>query len=206
MVRTVKKPAERRQEIVEAALHLFQTKGYERTAVQDVMEHLGIAKGTIYHYFRSKEALLEAVIEKIVDENVEQLRDLITTLDGTALEKLQILVAAGNVATNNQADLLEQLHQPANSGMHTRILAASLIKQAPLFADLIQQGCQEGLFQTDAPLECAEFILAAVQFLTDTGIHVWTDEDLARRRRALPALIEAVLKAPAGSFQFLFER
>jgi AcrR family transcriptional regulator len=206
MVRIVKKPAVRRQEIVEAALHLFQTKGYERTAVQDVMVHLGIAKGTIYHYFDSKEALLEAVIARVVDEDVERLQALMTTLSGNALDRIRILIAAGNAATNNQADLLEQLHQPANTGMHTRILAASLNKQAPLFAALIQQGRDEGLFQTEAPLECAEFILAAVQFLTDADIHAWTKEDLARRRQALPALIEAVLKAPEGSFQFLFER
>lgn len=205
MVRTVKKPAVRRQEIVDAALQLFQTKGYERASVRDVMERLGIAKGTIYHYFQSKEALLEAVIETSVDEDVDRLQVLMTKLDGNALERIRALVAAGNAATNHQADLLKQLHQPANTGMHTRILAASLIKQAPLFAALIQQGRHEGLFQTDAPLECAEFILAAVQFLTDAGIHAWTDADLARRRRALPALIEAVLKAPAGSFQFLFE-
>jgi len=206
MVRIVKKPAVRRQEIVEAALHLFQTQGYERTAVQDVMGHLGIAKGTIYHYFDSKEALLEAVIARVVDEDVERLQALMTTLSGNALDKIRILIAAGNAATKNQADLLGQLHRPANTGMHTRILAASLNRQAPLFAALIQQGRDEGLFQTEAPLECAEFILAAVQFLTDAGIHAWTKEDLARRRQALPALIEAVLKAPAGSFQFLFER
>ena len=206
MVRIVKKPAVRRQEIVEAALQLFQTKGYEQTAVQDVMGRLGIAKGTIYHYFESKEALLEAVIERVVEQDVERLNNLLTALSGTALEKIRILVAAGNAATNNQANLLEQLHQPANSGMHTRILAASLNKQAPLFAALIKQGRNEGLFQTDEALECAEFILAAVQFLTDAGIYAWTDADLARRRQALPSLIEAVLKAPAGSFQFLFAK
>src|SRR5258707_10814543 len=123
------------------------------------MGHLGIAKGTIYHYFDSKEALLEAVIARVVDEDVERLQALMTTLSGNALDRIRILIAAGNAATNNQADLLEQLHQPANTGMHTRILAASLNKQAPLFAALIQRGRDEGLFQTEAPLEGAKFIL-----------------------------------------------
>ena len=53
MVRTVKKPEERRQEIILAAAELFRSKGYEKTTMQNVMDAVGIAKGTIYHYFKS---------------------------------------------------------------------------------------------------------------------------------------------------------
>jgi len=49
MVRTVKKAEVRKLEIVEMAKSLFQTKGFDETSMQDVMEQLGIAKGTIYH-------------------------------------------------------------------------------------------------------------------------------------------------------------
>jgi hypothetical protein len=78
-----------------------------------------------------------------------------------------------------------------------------LMRQAPLYAELIRQGCEEGLFQTEHPLECAEFILAGIQFLTDMGIHPWKQEDLIRRLLAFPPMIEALLNAPQGSFQFL---
>ena len=63
MTRTVKKPEERRADIVKAARYLFQTKEYSKTTMNDVIERLGIAKGTIYHYFSSKESLLEAVVK-----------------------------------------------------------------------------------------------------------------------------------------------
>lgn len=202
MVRTVKKPLERRAEIVEAARYLFQTQEYEKTTMQDVMENLGIAKGTIYHYFPSKEALLEAVVENIVDTNIEHLQSIIQNAKGTALEKIKLLVEAGNMAVNNP-DVLDQLHKPGNNAMHTRLLAATLIKQAPLYAQLIQQGCDEGIFKTSAPLESAEFILSGIQFLTDVGIYPWTQGDIKRRAQAFPQLIEQLLKAPAGSFKFL---
>ena len=106
----------------------------------------------------------------------------------------------------NNAEILEHLHHPGNLGMHIRQLAVALMRQAPLYADLIQQGCEEGLFQTEHPLECAEFILSAMQFLTDMGIHPWAQEDLIRRAMAFPSMIEALLKAPQGSFQFLLEQ
>ena len=202
MVRIVKKPEERRLEIVEAARHLFQTKDYANTTMQDVMDKLGIAKGTIYYYYKSKEDLLEAVIAKTVDDEIERMQRLIEDLKGNALEKMRVLISAGNLATDN-SEILEHLHQPGNMGMHSRLLAVTLIKQAPLYAALIRQGCSEGIFQTDYPLECAEFILTAIQFLTDLRIYPWTQEELMRRALAFPSLIEAQLKAPKGSFQFL---
>jgi AcrR family transcriptional regulator len=205
MVRVVKKAAERRSEIVKTARHLFQTKEYDKTTIQDVMDHLGIAKGTIYHYFKSKEELLEAVIENIVDENIKQMQLLMKEMKGNALENIRILLGAGNMVADNN-EILEHLHQPGNMGMHTRLLAVALIKQAPLYGELIRQGCKEGIFQTDTPLECAEFILSAIQFLTDSGIYPWTQEELTRRAQAFPGLIEAQLKAAPGSFQFMLNQ
>ena len=202
MVRIVKKAAQRKSEIVGAALQLFQAKGYDSTTMQDVMDLLGIAKGTIYHYFKSKEELLEAVIENMVAENIEELQTLVSGTDGNALQKIRKLIEAGNM-TEQHNEILAHLHQPGNTGMHIRLLAASLLKQAPLYGELIRQGCDEGLFQTDHPLENAEFILSAIQFLTDMGFYPWTQEELARRVSAFPAIIEAQLKAPQGSFQFM---
>ena len=205
MVRIVKKAEVRRQEIVSAARQLFQAKEYEKTTMQDVMDQLGIAKGTIYHYFNSKEELLEAVVENIVEEDLARKQALMKEARGNAIEKIRILIHAGNMA-DAHAEILEGLHHPGNLGMHIRQLAVTLMRQAPLYGELIRQGCEEGLFQTEHPLECAEFILSAIQFLTDMGIHPWAQEDLIRRAMAFPPMIESLLKAPQGSFQFMLEQ
>lgn len=204
MVRIVKKAEVRRTEIIEAARFLFQTQEYEKVTMQEVMERLGIAKGTIYHHFQSKEELLEAVVENIVEEQIMQMQQVVDEAEGSALDKLRLLVQAGRSAEGGE-EILKTLHHSGNVTMHTRLLAAALIGQAPLYAGLIRQGCDEGLFQTDYPLECAEYILSAFQFLTDIGVYPWTQEQLLRRAMAFPRLIEAQLKAPQGSFQFLFE-
>lgn len=201
MTRIVKKPFERKAEIVKAARHLIQTKEYEKMTMKDVMSYLEIAKGTIYHYFKSKEELLEAVVENIVSEHFEHMQTLMQKTKGTALQKLQILVQKGKDVAD--PPVLQQLHKKGNEAMHIRLLAVTLTQQAPLYATLIQQGCDEGIFKTDKPLECAEFILSAVQFLTDIGIYPWTKEDLVRRTEAFPNLIEQLLGAKPGSFSFL---
>lgn len=202
MARIVKKPEERKEEIVKAARHLFQAKEYDQVTMQDVIESVGIAKGTIYHYFRSKGELLEAVIDDMVDENLSEIVKMLDGAKGNALQKIERLATRGNI-TEEEPAILDHLHKPGNEAMHVRLLAATLAKQAPLYAQLIQQGCDEGLFQTDHPLECAEFILAAVQFLTDIGIYPWREEELLRRSRAFPKLIEQQLMAPPSSFDFM---
>lgn len=202
MVRIVKKPEERRREIIETARHLFLTKEYNNTTMQDVMDVLKIAKGTIYYYFKSKEELLEAVVETLVDEDITRKRQLLESATGNALEKFRLLQKMDSMADEN-IEILDHLHQPENIGMHTRLLAVTIAREAPLYADIIRQGCEEGLFQIDSPLEGAEFLLSGIQFLTDLGIYSWGQEDLLRRAQAFPALIEALLKAPQGSFLFL---
>src|SRR6516225_9256145 len=136
MVRVVKKPQERRAEIVNAALKLFKAQGYEKTTMQDVMTHLAIAKGTIYHYFKSKEELPEAVVREIVGANFAEMTLALENAKGDALKKFKLLVKKGNISGENQ-DILAQLHQKNNQAMHCRILAETISKQATLYAKVI---------------------------------------------------------------------
>jgi AcrR family transcriptional regulator len=167
------------------------------------MDELGIAKGTIYYYFKSKDELLEAVVNDIVDEAAVYMQTLVDQTKGSAMDKLSVLIKAGNLTEDNRS-LWEDLHRQGNENMHVRILAMALAKQAPIYAELIKQGCEEGIFQTDTPFETAECMLTAFSFLTDVGIYHWTQEDIARRIQAFPLIIEAQLKAPKGSFKSLF--
>ncbi|GIO30333.1 MULTISPECIES: TetR/AcrR family transcriptional regulator [Paenibacillus] len=55
MPRITKNPKERRNEILNAAMELFNTKGFEQTSVSDIVKKIGVAQGTFYYYFQSKE-------------------------------------------------------------------------------------------------------------------------------------------------------
>lgn len=204
MVRMVKKPEERRREIVAASRSLFLEQDYENTTMQHVMTKLQIAKGTAYHYFKSKEELLEAVVEDMVVEYIAQVEKALSECQGSALDKVRVLVVSGRFALG-QKDTMDHLHRPGNMGMHVRLLAAALAHLAPLYARVISQGCDEGIFRTDYPLECAEMLLAGIQFITDVGCYPWGQQELERRARAIPALIENQLSAPKNAFSFLLE-
>jgi AcrR family transcriptional regulator len=66
-MRVSKKHDVRLHEILDAAQSLFAQKGYEETTVNDILDRVGIGKGTFYHYFQSKEDALAGVISRVVE-------------------------------------------------------------------------------------------------------------------------------------------
>ena len=208
MPRIVKKADDRKREIIGAARQLFREKGHENLTMQELMDKLNIAKGTIYHHFGSKNDLLEAVVEDLIDEELQRKKELIESRHFkklNALEKMKQFVAQDTLAEDNE-NILESLHHPENAEMHAKQLGRYILKLAPLFAAIIEEGCGEGVFKTRHPLECAEFMLSGFQFLTDLGFYPWTEDQLARRINAFSFVIEDMLGAPEGSFGFLNEK
>ena len=63
-MRTVKEPEIRKNEILDAADTLFARKGFDNTSTGDILEMVGIARGTLYYHFKSKEDILDALIER----------------------------------------------------------------------------------------------------------------------------------------------
>ena len=200
--RIVKEPEIRRQEIVATATQLFLEKGYEQTSTVDVMKALDIAKGTIYHYFPSKEALMEAVVDQLADDYVRRRVEAIASVQGNAIVKIEAFFARDH-ETESESRATEHLHAEQNVKLHTRLLASLVEKMAPPFGELIREGCDEGLFTTSHPHEVAELLLAGIQFLTDDGVYPWDRATIDRRSHAFPALVESLLNAPAGSFAWL---
>src|SRR5215469_10592258 len=88
MARIVKAHAVRRNEILDVAGGLISTKGYEQMTIQDILDSLQISKGAFYHYFDSKRALLEAIIERMQHEVEQILLPIVHDRELPALEKL----------------------------------------------------------------------------------------------------------------------
>ncbi|MCG7586295.1 TetR/AcrR family transcriptional regulator, partial [Photobacterium sp. OFAV2-7] len=81
MARVVKAADERRSEFITAAQTLFYSKGYESTSVNDLINAVGVSKGAFYHYFDSKQAVLEALVDDMQLQYQAVVGDLITSPD-----------------------------------------------------------------------------------------------------------------------------
>lgn len=95
-----------------------------------------------------------------------RLKELLENIEGTALDRLEKLIMSGSShdADDDHRELLKHLHQMSNAGMHIRLLAKIVTKQAPLYAQLFSRACEENTFKTDHPLECAESYSQASSF------------------------------------------
>lgn len=201
MTRTVKDPKIRRSEILAAAGELFTNQGYINTTVEAIIQQVGIAKGTFYYYFKSKEEILDALVHQMVDELCEEYKKIADTPELNAADKMQKMLRGQNQLT--ESILLEDLHRPENRELHERINIAVILKVSPVLAQVVEQGRKEAVFNVDYPLETIQFLLAGSQFLMESGLFQWNQEEQMKRARTLQLIIERSLGAEPGSFSFI---
>ncbi len=206
MVRTVKKPDVRKNEILDAAETLFTRKGYARTTINDVLDMLGIAKGTFYYYFASKEALMEAVIARAIDHGIEAVEAVVNESSLSAEDKLRLIVAAPSPDADRRDELAEELHQANSAELHLHSMVESVRRLAPLITRVVEQGIAEGAFKTPYPKETVELLLVASQFLLDAGIFAGDDAALLGRARAFAHVMETALGVRSGTFSYIYAR
>src|SRR5215216_6388115 len=137
MARSVneKEYALKRNQILDVTQRLIYTKGYEQMAIQDILDELRISKGAFYHYFDSKPALLEALIERIQQETLQILTPIVEDAHLTALAKLQrYFDTAVQWKTARKAFLIELLRiwYTDHNAIVRQKMWATLSKQAML--------------------------------------------------------------------------
>ena len=212
MARIVKDPAVRRSEILDVTQRLFYRKGFEQTSVQDIITEIGIAKGTFYHYFSSKLDLLDAMIERMVEQTLPQLEPLVADDQLSALEKFERFFSdLADWKIENKTFLLEImniLYKDENAILRHKVKAASVEKTVPLLAQIIEQGTVEGTFATEYPADIAEIVLQLGQSLSDTLAKIILDETqndgmaiIDRKTTVYHHAIERTLNAPTGSIK-----
>lgn len=171
-------------------------------SVSDIAKKAGIGKGSIYYYFKSKEEIFDALVEREYNKIIEGCRAIIDNSKLNAVEKLALLIQSYR-SSMVDSSIDEYLHQQQNAAIHQKSLAKILSSLKPLVAGIIKQGIDEKLFQCSIPEETAEIILSVYCFLFDPGIFFWTPEQVTLKLTALSDLLEHGLMAPKGSFQFL---
>ena len=203
MARITKAPEERRQEIVETAERLFREVGYGKCSVEMIIREIGVAKGTFYYYFKSKEEILGAIVERTIAGLEEMAQAIADDPDRDALAKLALLLSGIQVSDGDGREVTELLHLPENRELHEATNVATVQRLAPVFAQIVEQGNREGVFDVPRPLETIQIILTGAHFLLDGGLFDFTDDEKAARRAATRDILERSLGAAPGTFGFM---
>lgn len=189
---------------MDVAENFFISRGYGNTTIAAILERTGIAKGTFYHHFPSKEAVMDAIIERYTDQVRERSIAVSHRTDLTPEEKILGVILSAREQTGTQAELLEQLHRPENEIFHQRSQQRSFETMVPILTEITREGIDRGVFTTGYPQEAIEMILvyAGIAFdeLADSS-----PEILARRIAAFIHHSELLLGAEPGSLGFLVD-
>lgn len=178
MARPVKpeKVAAKRKEILDAAQRLVMTKGYEQMSIRDVLDAIQISSGAFHHYFDSRQALLEAIVEQTRQAAKEMLLPIIHDPHLTAIEKLQgIFDTLDRLRTAQRAEVIKLVrvwYSDSNALIRQKVEEAILQQRAPLFAEIVHQGVREGVFTIAYPDKAGEVILSLLQGMGNTHIRL----------------------------------
>lgn len=202
MTRTVKKPEERRWQLIQAATELFSEQGYEKTSVNDIIQKIGVAKGTFYHYFKSKEEIADAVIQAQIEESIPLFQEIAGREGESALDKFLQTTEAflKKAAKNYQSGLMNALHHESNSLFHQRLKIQMIKDYVPIMSSIVEQGVQEGCFHTGFPEQVTEFLLVGLHFMLDPSLFSCSKERFAEKVKAVEEIYEKMLGAAPGSF------
>ena len=200
-MRVTKRYDVRLNEILDAAEVLFAQAGYEKTTVNNVLEKVGIGKGTFYHYFQSKEELADEVITRAVEYIAGVVSASQAKPAQNTLEALQNLLPALRIAESPHQTLFKAMGNPHNALLHQKFIVKSIGLLTPILAAIAERGIEEGLCQSDYPYETLEILLAATHVIYNWNIMGKTDDELALRAAALIRMAELSFGIPKDGFK-----
>ncbi|SMG18213.1 TetR/AcrR family transcriptional regulator [Paenibacillus aquistagni] len=186
-----KYPEQTLEQILTVSAKLFTEKGFEKTSIQDIIDALGMSKGAIYHHFKSKEDILEAVMEKQFSYAAQMLDELIQHTEApSAREKLVLIleqVVADQDAHSMDSVLSTQIKNPQ---FVVTGIKEGVKKDAPIIAKIMVDGKQDGSITTEYPIECAEVFMLLVNIWINPMLFDRDQEETLNRLRFLQQMMK----------------
>ena len=193
----MKKGERRKQDLLNIAYRMFIEKGYENTSVDDIIIEAGIAKGTYYYYFESKEATLEAVIEMMI-EKAENIAKAALMNPVPIPQKLASVVYAFQ-PNKDEIVITDVLERKENIVMHDKIGKKIVEVAVPILSDIVREGIAQGIFACTNVEERVKMLLIMSQNMFDYG--AYSNKDI----EVYVDMLEKSLGAKEGTMSFISE-
>jgi AcrR family transcriptional regulator len=203
--------AVRRDAFIDAAQRLMQTTGYEEMSIQDVLDELDASRGAFYHYFASKEDLLEAVVERMTDAATATLGPVVSDPDLSALEKFDGVFTGIARWKAERTELLMALTRvwlsDDNAIVREKFRRGLVLRLTPLLSTIVRQGVAEGLFTASSPDHVSRVLVSLIQGANEVAIELFfarqagtiTFDEVERSLAAYAEAFERIIGTSPGS-------
>lgn len=151
----------RKTDILDIAERLFQQKGFDGTSMSDIQTEAGIARGTLYHHFKSKELILDALIDRYSEKLFAHAKGLAENRQEPVLQRFFQVLSSLNLNRASGLDMTEALHRPQNALLHEKSNQILIARLTPILVGIVEDGLTQGLFDTAYPYQATEMVLIA---------------------------------------------
>ena len=151
------------EKILEVSLALFNEKGYEKTTIQDIVNALGMSKGAIYHHFKSKDEIIEALSERCY-HNDTQMELLRNASDKTGIEKLRAIIYRQiQNEEKKQIDTIS-INLWKNPKIVMSGMAENLSVNSQIVERILEEGMADGSIRQQDPLCAAQVLMLLLNY------------------------------------------
>ena len=156
--------------ILDSMQRLMQKKDTRSISVSEIAKEAGIGKGSIYYYFKSKEEIVDAVIERSYSDAIQKAKELVQDPALDAQTKMEIIF---QTCRDSSVELSRQeagsyMERQQSALLHQQYIYIMIRNLRPILADIIRQGNQEGTITCSSPEEVAEIVLIILTIKFDT--------------------------------------
>ena len=192
--------------ILDAFQKLLESQNIQKISVSDIAQAAGIAKGSIYYYFPSKDAIVEALVERSYAASIETAKQLAKQENIPPFTRMALIFQA---CRNSSSEFLKQNKATTNSSvqeqtlLHHKYLRYIIMELKPVLTEIIRQGIEGGEISFEHPDSLAEIVLLVLTVKIDNTLIPSTKEEIEQIILDLIVLLEKGTDNPKGSLNFL---
>ncbi len=193
-------------QILDALQTLLENKNIQTISVSEIAQTAGIGKGSIYYYFPSKEAILEALITRSYEKPLETAKNLAKQTNISPFIRMAMIFQA---CRNSSSEFLRHgssasaISSQEKAYLHQKYLSHMVLELKPALTAIITQGIETGEIHFDYPSALAEIVLIVLSIKLDNTLIPSTTEDIEETILGLISLLEKGTENPPGSLNFL---
>lgn len=178
------------EKILDVSQRLFLEKGYDNTTIQDIVDHLdGLTKGAVYHHFKSKEEIMDAVGDRMfaVNNPFEKVRG---RSDLNGLQKLREAIRLNQSDADRTDMVIQSIPITRNPKLLVEMIESNLRILTPYYQELLEEGNKDGSIHTEYTREIAELMPLLTSLWLLPSVFPADKEGMKRKFRFLGEMLE----------------
>lgn len=204
MVRISKDPEIRKNEIIDVAKKLFINQGYDNTTVDSIVNEVGVAKGTFYYYFNSKESIIKAIVERELYKGKKQADKILDNTDLNAVKKMEKVMRLLIIPTSKRKDVFHCIDSGNNAKIHQKRdeIFHKIFKK--IILKIVEEGVEAGLFKCKYYQDITEIVFIGIDRFMHINMKNYKNrENFSKKVMAIQELLEKSLGLEEGSFNII---